>query len=255
MRDFPAKDVAPLKKRLAERTQALAAYRKQRAAAAKEAEAGAAKPANASKAAIAEIKEAADARYRLLILGDPDALVAGIRTSKLPPVVAWSYAEGLRVLPADLVPAVLAAKRDKRRDALRGRASSSSSASLIPPGTKLDPLLADAASVATIFRGDKAKVPAPARTRSATGSTRRHAGRACRARLSARTPPRSRARPRHARGRQLRARPARRRSVPLLSERRSWPAALEGVPPTLHDRDLRYAAGRAAARRKARRVR
>jgi hypothetical protein len=43
MRDFPAKDVAPLKKRLAKRTRALAAYRKQRAAAAKKAEAEAAK--------------------------------------------------------------------------------------------------------------------------------------------------------------------------------------------------------------------
>jgi hypothetical protein len=157
MRGFAARDVAPLRERLAQRTKAVAALRKRAAGAAKQAAA----PKNIAKATIAELeKEVASAKYTLLLLGDRDALVAGIASKQLPPQAAWSYHEGLRVLPAELVPDVLAAPRLRTQDEAMWARVDQLVGVDIPPGAKLDAFLKDAVAIVAAFRGEKVRVAA-----------------------------------------------------------------------------------------------
>lgn len=160
MKDHGHADAA-LAKRVAARAKKVAAYRKQRAAAeraADKAEKAAAKPANVAKAAIAAIaKEAAENQWSLAVAVDAGALAAGIRTGQLAPAVAWKFVDGLRCLPPDLLPAVLAAKRDGKQDRYVWDRVDQLVGVAIPPGTKLDALIADAAIAAARLGGAATK--------------------------------------------------------------------------------------------------
>lgn len=160
MRDFEPRDVAPMRKQLAARTKALAKHRTALAAKQKKADAEAAKPASISGAALAEIKkECADTKYGLLILSEPNALVGGIQAKKLPPETAWNYSEGIRSLPATLLPAVLVAPRKRTQDNFWARVDQLVGVT-VPEKVNVDSLLQDVLSVHAVLRGEKTKLSA-----------------------------------------------------------------------------------------------